>query len=399
MNPHQNSPSNPRNTNPNSQSSNTQFSYPFPHPSYPYVQNPNIDYPQPPNSQSSNTQFSYPFPHPSYLYPNIDNSQPPNTQFPFPNPFTPYAPNSQFQYAPTFQTVPSHFRSQQTPTENQNSPHSQTSAFDAANIIDPNEDINDVDDTQGGATQWNWSEDKVLISAWLNVSIDPMVGTDKKSEAFWDRIRNYCEESNPGLIKRGTVAIKKRWQRINEGAQRYGSCYEQAEQRAGSGSNMDNIIEVAHEIHKAKYNKKSNFDRHWNELRRQPKWRTPSTSSGSAKRTKLSDSGTYSSSMNEAPIDDNVVESPVRPKGTKAVKRKGKANAKSNVAAEYEELKATTCRRLDLMAHFNELKEKEVSLREKETDMQLLMLDTSTMNEAQREIHAKMIEEVKARRI
>ena len=50
--------------------------------------------------------------------------------------------------------------------------------------------------------------------------------------------------------------------RINEGAQRYGSCYEQAERRIGSRSNMDNITQLAHELHVAKYKKKSNFDKY-----------------------------------------------------------------------------------------------------------------------------------------
>ena len=75
----------------------------------------------------------------------------------------------------------------------------------------------------------------------------------------------------------------------------------------GSGKNLDNIIAAAHG------------------LKRHPKWRHPiETSTGSAKRTKLSDTGNYSSSMNETPTDENVVESPVRPKGTKAAKRKVK---------------------------------------------------------------------------
>ena len=44
---------------------------------------------------------------------------------------------------------------------------------------------------------------------------------------------------------------------------------------------MDNIIEQAHVEHKARYGKKCNFDKHWTELQRQPKWRTPTTNSGS----------------------------------------------------------------------------------------------------------------------
>ena len=91
--------------------------------------------------------------------------------------------------------------------------------------------------------------DKLLISAWLNVSIDLLIGADKKGEAIWDRIRNYSEESNLSLIKRRVIAIKKRWQRINEGARRYGACYEEAVQKMGSGTNLDNIIAAAHGFH------------------------------------------------------------------------------------------------------------------------------------------------------
>ncbi|XP_074337691.1 uncharacterized protein LOC141674890 [Apium graveolens] len=260
---------------------------------------------------------------------------------------------------------------------NQNSPHSQVSAFDGTNIIDLNDEHDEFENSREIIGQWKWSEDKLLISAWLNVSIDPLVGTDQKADAFWDRIRQYCEESNPGLIKRGVQAIKKRWQRINEGAQRYGSCYDQAERKIGSGSNVDNIIELAHELHKARYKKKSNFDKHWSELRKQPKWRTPS-SSGSAKRTKLSDSGAYSSSANnETPTNDNdVAMSPVRPQGTKTTKRKSKGKAKAEMIEELEEIKAVENRRLSLLEKFN-------ANHEKEMDLKIIMADTSVMNEAQ----------------
>ncbi|RYR38457.1 hypothetical protein Ahy_A09g043501 [Arachis hypogaea] len=41
-----------------------------------------------------------------------------------------------------------------------------------------------------------WKEDEMLISAWLNVSTDPMVGTDQKRKIFWSQIHNYCVEFN-----------------------------------------------------------------------------------------------------------------------------------------------------------------------------------------------------------
>lgn len=103
--------------------------------------------------------------------------------------------------------------------------------------------------------------------------------------------------------------------------------------------------------------------------------------------------------MNETPTDENVVESLIRSKGIKEAKMKKKWKVKSSVVEEFEKLKASTCKKLDLMTHFNDLKQNEVYMKQNEVDMQLLMLDTSIMNEAQREIHDNMIEKVKSRRI
>nr|XP_017245770.1 PREDICTED: glutathione S-transferase T3-like [Daucus carota subsp. sativus] len=362
---------------PNSKNPNPQFPNPYPNSYFPNPQNFNI------NSQAPNSQYQF--------------SQSQNSQFPFP-----YPQNSPYQFPfPPFSNP--HFETQQPPT--QNSPHSQVPAFSNANIFDLNDDFEESEDVREITGQWKWVEDKLLISAWLNVSIDPLVGTDQKTEAFWDRIHHYCEEDNPGIIKRGVVAMKKRWQRINEGAQKFGACYEEAQKTIGSGSNLDDINERAHILHSAKYKKKSNFDRHWFELRRQPKWRTPSTSE-SSKKTKLSNSGNYSSSgNNETPTNENVVESPVRPKGTKAAKRKGKRKARTVEACdEYEELRAHACRKLNLMEALNdthqleiETRQKEIEAKQTEMHLQVILADTTKMNDAQRKAHAKLLEKIMAR--
>ncbi|XP_074356457.1 glutathione S-transferase T3-like [Apium graveolens] len=194
------------------------------------------------------------------------------------------------------------------------------------------------EDVRENTGQWKWVEDKLLISVWLNVSIDPLVGTDQKAEAFWSRIQQYCEDESPGVIKRGVMAIKKRWQRINKGAQKFGAAYDQAQRTAGSGTNMDNLVEKARDYHLTNFKKKSNFELQC-ELRRHPKWRPPPTSA-SSKRTKLSSSGAYSSEgNNDTPTSEEF--ELVRPQGTKvATSRKGKGKGKATAAevAEYESI-------------------------------------------------------------
>ncbi|KAL1802204.1 hypothetical protein ACET3Z_030851 [Daucus carota] len=95
---------------------------------------------------------------------------------------------------------------------------------------------------------------------------------------------------------------------------------------------------------------------------------------------------------NETPDDNNIVESPVRPKGTKATKRKGKGKKKViDVDAErYEEMTSVQCRKLSLLEEFNKNHVKEMNLK-------IIMADTSIMTEAQREVHAKLVEEIRRR--
>ncbi|XP_074362876.1 glutathione S-transferase T3-like [Apium graveolens] len=199
-------------------------------------------------------------------------------------------------------------------------------AFNNAKFIDLNDDYEEIEDIIENIGQWKWVEDKLLISACLNVSIDPLVGTDQKADGFWEQIQQYCVEENPGVIKRGVVAIIKKWQRINEGAHKYEKCFKKAQKQVGSGSNLSNIIGAAHSLHTTTYKKKSNFEPHYFQLQGQPKWRTPSTTE-SSKRTKLSSSGAYSSSVNnDTPTSENVVEYSVHPMEVKTAKMKGKGN-------------------------------------------------------------------------
>ena len=120
------------------------------------------------------------------------------------------------------------------------------------------------------------------------MSMDLIVSTDQKSDAFWNRIHAYCEESNHGLIKRGVGAMKKQWHRINTRAQRFGGCQDQAPRRIGSSSNSGDIMKLAHDLYFVAHKKKCNFQRYWNKLQREQKWRSQSsTHSGDSKRTKI----------------------------------------------------------------------------------------------------------------
>ena len=115
--------------------------------------------------------------------------------------------------------------------------------------------------------------------------------------------------------------------------------------------------------------------------------------------TKLSDVGAYSSSTNnETPTSTNDMESPIRPKGTKATKRKGKGKV-TKACEELEILKSSPCKRSYSMEEFVSNEHKKEEIREKEQDLKIIMADITIMNETQREIHAKLLQDIYSRRM
>ncbi|RYR35116.1 hypothetical protein Ahy_A10g050260 isoform D [Arachis hypogaea] len=331
--------------------------------------------PQNQNSQTPHLPFS------SIFNPSIGNVTP--TSLPFPTQFSASRHNSSGVGG-------SSNPSSHTPI--QSSPNSQYSDFanpHGLDTIDLNDDIEDR--RQDSIQHWHWKEDEMLISAWLNVSTDPVVGTDQKGETFWSRIHRYCVEFCTDMTRGFT------------------------------------------------------FERHWNMLRLEQKWRSQlPTQSGGSKRTKVSATGAYSSSSNpETPLADELgVDSPVRPQGSKKSKRRGKG--KAQMSEDFSERKSSVVKKLSLMEDIKNVREKELMEREKEReeekehrakmmaikekeiqiqaamkeqelqtqryikemeikakeremDMQILNADTSTMSEKRRALHEIACEKIMAK--
>ncbi|RYR78608.1 hypothetical protein Ahy_A01g003446 isoform B [Arachis hypogaea] len=231
-----------------------------------YLQN----FPQIPNTQQSQTSNSQ-VPNQNFILPNtFQNPNPQNLsnfnfQTPYNNQFpifqpqnqnsqTPHLPFSSIfnpsigNVTPTFLPFPTQFSasrhnssgvggssnpSSQTPI--QCSPNSQYSDFvnpHGLDAIDLNDDIEDR--RQDSIQHWHWKEDEMLISAWLNVSTDPVVGTDQKGETFWSRIHSYCVEFCTDMT-RGVVASSR---------------------NIRSGSNADDIKELAYKLYSTNYGQK-----------------------------------------------------------------------------------------------------------------------------------------------
>jgi hypothetical protein len=83
---------------------------------------------------------------------------------------------------------------------------------------------------------WSTEEDKVLIEAWANTSLDAVVGTDQSSSCYWDRILQYYNTHKQlSWPERNSNAISCRYNTISLVTSRFCGCVQQIINRNQSG--------------------------------------------------------------------------------------------------------------------------------------------------------------------
>ena len=69
--------------------------------------------------------------------------------------------------------------------------------------------------TSGRGQSYNVKEDMLLVLAWLNVSLDPVVGSNQSRDAFWKRIEAYYHNNKDFPSTRNKKSMQGRWSTIN----------------------------------------------------------------------------------------------------------------------------------------------------------------------------------------
>jgi len=88
-------------------------------------------------------------------------------------------------------------------------------------------------------------EDKVICSAWLNVSKDPINGANQGRSTFWGRIRAFFEkhkDKKTAVCVRTESSIMHRWLTIQRDVNKFCSCYEKIERRNASGATIQDMV-------------------------------------------------------------------------------------------------------------------------------------------------------------
>lgn len=84
-------------------------------------------------------------------------------------------------------------------------------------------------------------EDEMLISAWQNVSLDPVTGVDQTKGTYWQRIHSYFMSHKDFDSDRSASSLTHRWSVIQLAVNKFQGFYNQVDRRSGYSEN-DKVI-------------------------------------------------------------------------------------------------------------------------------------------------------------
>jgi hypothetical protein len=282
------------------------------------------------------------------------------------------------------------------------------------NVVNLEESSGNSEEGGRRGTRMNWTEDENirLLSAWLNNSVDPIDGNDKKAEYYWKSVAAEFNSNTPPNYRRTVVQCKTHWGGVKKEITKFCGVYSQVRSTWSSGHSDDMIMESAHKWFKSENNEKLfTLEYMWREVKDQPKWRRVlEEEEKKNKRTKISESGAYTSSSNQD-TEEDTNRKEKRPEGQKKAKAKLKGKGKGkNIAPsplgdqpcqdfvlfnEAIKIKAATMEKsAEAIVKSVEAKKEHAKAEKYQTYLKLLDRDTSNFSEAKLRRHEAILEKL-----
>ncbi|MFS7989410.1 putative glutathione transferase transcription factor MYB family [Helianthus anomalus] len=269
---------------------------------------------------------------------------------------------------------------------------------------------------------WTKVEEEALAMAFVKASTCPIVGNNQTGSSFWSKATdrfNAIMEHGPA---RDIESVSSKWRKMIKVINNFNQIYNQIYLSPPSGSNDQDILNLA--IAKWDSENATPFPhfRAWNVVRKEQKWKPVPNEVATAKRTKTSESGSYSAGgstarcqidINDDPeYDEDVLpvheseRPPGRDKAKKeaAGKRKVSGSSGGGGSSGGRGEKASS-KMDDLINEFRSFKEfaaekythkKTVSSDyARAEDFRIMRLDLDSVPKDEREVYRRMKEEVK----
>ncbi|KAE9321765.1 hypothetical protein PF001_g4747 [Phytophthora fragariae] len=156
---------------------------------------------------------------------------------------------------------------------------------------------------------WDHSEDKALVKAWLVVSKDGITSTDQKGDDFWERVAAKYNELRPRRherFHRPQNSVAKRWQLLRLAVGKFCGCIASINQLNESGKSAEDRVDDALELYEKIYDDHFDFLEAWRVLRDEPKWKElPDASGGTSSRKRSSSRSSVTQSVRQAPANES----------------------------------------------------------------------------------------------
>ncbi|KAM0867528.1 hypothetical protein ACQ4PT_041940 [Festuca glaucescens] len=185
-------------------------------------------------------------------------------------------------------------------------------------------------------------EDLVLCDAYLEITQDPIIGTEQRGTSYWKRIYDYFLAHIGEESDRNQNSIQHRWAHINEHVSKFCGALAQIEKRNKSGTTqVDKMKNALIKYREDEGNKAFGLMHCYEKLEDQEKWKnreankkqkktsnsTPGSSTPSANASRFEDEAT-------SPNKDVSVTRPIGKKAAKALRAKGSSSTGDSAVME-----------------------------------------------------------------
>ncbi|KAE8783734.1 Alternative oxidase 1a, mitochondrial [Hordeum vulgare] len=107
-----------------------------------------------------------------------------------------------------------------------------------------------IEAPKGRAGNYTTNDDKLLCNTWLQVSRDPSVGGDQSRDAYWGRMKEHFDAQNVSGIDRSERSLRSRWSTINSACQKWAAAQKAVDKLNPSGTNEDDRYNIAQNLFK-----------------------------------------------------------------------------------------------------------------------------------------------------
>ncbi|MBW0471750.1 hypothetical protein O181_011465 [Austropuccinia psidii MF-1] len=131
--------------------------------------------------------------------------------------------------------------------------------------------LSKIDKKPSRSANYNDLEDIQLCKSWIEVSEDPLTGTDQTNSTFWARVLQSYQQGT-SHTQRTAVSLKSRWGALQHSVNKFSGCVQQIQRMNQSGVTAHDQLSKATNLYSELYKKPFVNMSAYNILSKAPKW-------------------------------------------------------------------------------------------------------------------------------